>query len=122
MAGHYAQITTHVGTSERVVFDAYAGKFGLDAGNLLHLLWQRELRFARLQQIDSSFQEPSAAHSEKGLDSKVTTHLTDLTLKTRIKERAAAIGLPVSRACAVLLREEMHTRWLETALDLGDSN
>lgn len=121
MAGHYEQITTHVGTSERVVFDAYAGKFGLDAGNLLHLLWQRELRFGRLQQIDSSFQEPNAAHSQKGLDSKVTTHLTDVTLKTRIKERAETVRLPVSRASAILLREEMQTRWLEIALDFGDS-
>lgn len=122
MAGRYAQITAHVTVAERDRFEAYARKFGLDAGNLLHLLWQRELRVARLQTIDRSFQEPGGVHSGKGLDSKVTTHLTDAALKPRITDWAAAADLPVSRAGAMLLRDEMTTRWLQGALDLGDSN
>lgn len=122
MAGRYPQITAHVTAAERETFEAYARKFGLDAGNLLHLLWQRELRVGRLDVIDGAFQEPGGAHNGKGLDSKVTTHLSAPDLKSRIKERAAAANLPVSRAGAMLLRNEIKTRWLQGALDLGDSN
>lgn len=122
MVGSYPQITAHVSAAERGHFEAYARGFGLDAGNLLHLLWQRELRFGRLDQIDGSFQDPGQALKAKGLDSKVTAHLTNAALKARIKARASAIGMSVSRAGATLLREEMQLRWLENALDLGDSN
>ena len=122
MAGRYPQITAHVSAAERAIFEAYSRAFGLDAGNLLHLLWQRELRFGRLDQIDGSFQDPGPALKAKGLDSKVTAHLSDAALKARIRARAEAIGMPVSRAGAMLLREEMQLRWLEIALDLGDSN
>lgn len=116
------QVTAHVGVIERPVFEAYAQAFGLDAGNLLHILWQRELRLERLDRIDERFQDPVAAGHLNGLDSKVTAHLADPGLKPRIKQRAEAVGLKVSRASATLLREEMSGRWLETALDLNDSN
>lgn len=112
------QITAHVGVTERPLYETYAQQFGLDAGNLLHILWQRELRLKRLGGIDERYLEPV----EAGLNSKVTAHLADPAFKPLIKKRAAAADLPVSRASAVLLREEMTVRWLEKALDLTDSN
>lgn len=116
------QVTTYVTPAEREQFDAYAGKFGLDAGNLLHLVWQHELRVGRLEQLAPALQVPSRAIGADGLTSKVTAHLSDPDLKQQIKDRAGQTGLPVSRAGAALLREEMHTRWLAAALDFGDSN
>ena len=115
------QVTTHATKVERLIFDAYARKFGLDANNLLHILWQRELRFERLHQIDEIFRDPAASSQAGGLDSKVTAHLGNPDLKPRIKQRAKIAGLSVSRAGAILLREEMSARWLEKTLDLTDS-
>ena len=112
------QVTAYVGVTERPLFEAYAQQFGLDAGNLLHILWQRELRLKRLERLDERHLEPA----EAGLDSKVTAHLADPALKPLIKKRAEAVDLFVSRASAMLLREEMAARWLEKVLDLTDSN
>lgn len=116
------QVTTYVTADERKIFDDYAGRFGLDAGNLLHLLWQHELRVERLGAIDAACREPIGGAGADGLNSKVTAHLTDPALKVRIKERACRAGLQVSPAGAMLLREEMGARWLTAVLDFGDSN
>jgi hypothetical protein len=116
------QVTAHVTKAEREGFEAYARKFGLDAGNLLHLLWQHELRVERLALIDQVYREPGPRLAENGLKAKVTAHLTDTELKPRIEARATAAGLPVSRAGAIMLREEMVARWLANALNFSDSN
>jgi len=105
------QVTAHVTKAEREGFEAYARKFGLDAGNLLHLLWQHELRVERLALIDQVYREPGPRLAENGLKAK-----------PRIEARATAAGLPVSRAGAIMLREEMVARWLANALNFSDSN
>jgi hypothetical protein len=116
------QVTTYVTSDEREIFDDYAGRFGLDAGNLLHLLWQHELRVERLGAIDAVCREPSGGAGADGLNSKVTAHLTDPVLKVRIQDRARRAGLQVSPAGAMLLREEIRVHWLSAVLDFGDSN
>lgn len=116
------QVTTYVTPEERNRFEAYAAKFGLDANNLLHLVWQHELRVVRLEQLAPALQESSRAVRVGGLTSKVTAHLSSTRLKQQIVERAAQTGLPVSRAGAALLREELRECWLVRVLDFGDSN
>lgn len=116
------QATTYVTPEDRDRFEAYAGKFGLDANNLLHLVWRHELRVVRLEQLAPAFQESSRAARAGGLTSKVTAHLPSVHLKQQIVERARQAGLPVSRAGAALLHEELRECWLTQALDFGDSN
>lgn len=107
------QVTAHVGEEERKTFDRYAEKFGLDAGNLLHILWLRELRLGRLASAGQDRASPDQGSSGANLDSKVTMHNTPSDVKKTIKSHCSALGLSVSRAGATLLRDEMEENWLQ---------
>lgn len=102
--------------AERVEFEAYAAKFGLDAASLLALLLARELRIERLADLLHN-DVPSKASR----DSKVTVHGRDTALRNGIVARAEKCGTSLSNACAVLMRAEMHERWLERSIRLDSS-
>lgn len=110
------QITTYLTPDVHAAVVAYARQFGLDVGALANLLFHRELRVGRL---------PSLADSNDGdvgtANVKITSHQTDAYLHDLWRDHAKAHGLSISRAGALIFRDELKRQWLKEAVNQVDS-
>lgn len=110
------QVTAHVSEKERKEVEAYAEQFGLDAGNVLHLLWRRELRVGKPLDLNAHGQGPGRETGDMR-KSKVTVHNVPRQMKASIRKHCAKQGVSMSHGSSTLLRDEMDKRWLERRLD-----
>jgi hypothetical protein len=115
------QITVRLDPQEKVAFDSYAEKCGLDSSELAKLLFVRERRLERLLSLKNKKQFPQSQRQTWGRGIKkltVTAHFSTRGQVDAFDRYARDCNLTRQSAAAWLLRTELNEQWLEKALSL----
>lgn len=108
------QVLGYLSAADAAEFRAHAASGGLDASALANLLIVRELKLARLAELQKAF-AADAALSDR---TKIIAHQPDDRIKSAFTKHAKDAGLKPSPAAAVLFKAELKERWLSRCLVL----
>lgn len=112
-----SQVTAYLPAAEEEAFRRYARSLGLDKSSLAKLLLVRETRLGRLTSLaNHRHRTPLAACV------KVTAHAVDETVKDALMRSAERLRVGLGVAASIVIRAELHERWLERSMSWIDSD